>query len=79
LIHDYPIAKRKINFCRAFAGQYVGVAEVENMIWLVSLMDYALGLFDDEVNPIEPADKNPFIPKVLPMCPEWTGLISRFC
>jgi hypothetical protein len=34
------IGRRKINFSRVFAGQYVGVTEVDNDIWLVSFMDY---------------------------------------
>jgi hypothetical protein len=37
--------------------------------WLVSLMDYDLGYFDDEVGRVEPIE-NPFSPKVLPMSPE---------
>jgi len=63
------IGKRKINLSRVFAGQYVGVTEVANDIWLVSFMDYDLGFFDQEVNRVEPAGKNPFAPKVLPMSP----------
>jgi len=55
-----------------FAVQYVGVTEVENDIWLVSFMDYDLGFFDKEVDRVELAGENPFAPKVLPMCPEWT-------
>jgi hypothetical protein len=60
---------RKINFSRVFAGQYVGVTGIDNDIWLVSLMDYDLGFFDNEVNRVEPVSENPFAPKVLPMSP----------
>jgi putative transposase len=63
------IGRRKINLSRVFAGQYVGVSEVDNDIWLVSFMGYDLGFFDKEVNRVEPAGENPFAPKVLPMSP----------
>jgi hypothetical protein len=53
-------------------GQYVGVTEIADDIWLVSFMDYDLGFFDNEVNRVEPTGENPFAPKVLSMCPEWT-------
>ncbi|MDZ7767879.1 MAG: helix-turn-helix domain-containing protein [Woeseiaceae bacterium] len=42
------IGRRKINLSTAFAGQTVGVTEVEDQIWLVSFMDYDLGYFDNE-------------------------------
>tara|TARA_R110000823_G_C15870763_1_gene494128 strand:+ start:102 stop:1265 length:1164 start_codon:yes stop_codon:yes gene_type:complete len=57
---------RKINLCRALAGQHVGVKEVADRIWLVSFMDYDLGYFDEDENRVEPAE-NPFVTKVLPM------------
>ena len=64
------IGKRKINFSTVFAGQVVGIREVEDQIWLVSFMDYDLGYFDNERGRIEPGP-NPFVPdKVLTMCPE---------
>ena len=63
------INKRKINLSRALAGQYVGVTEIADDIWLVSFMDYDLGFFDNEVNRVEPVGENPFAPKVLPMSP----------
>jgi len=34
-------------------------------------MDLYLGFFDQDEDRVEPAD-NPFLPKVLPMCPVWT-------
>ena len=53
-----------------FAGQLVGIREVEDQIWLVSFMDYDLGYFDNERGRVEPGP-NPFRPdKVLTMCPE---------
>ena len=51
-------------------GQWVGVTEVADDIWLVSFMDYDLGFFDNEVDRVESVGENPFTPKVLPMSPE---------
>jgi hypothetical protein len=53
------------------AGQAVGVKDVDDGIWLVSFMAYDLGYIDLEEKTLQPLD-NPFGPKVLPMCPEWT-------
>lgn len=61
--------RRKINVSTVFAGQDVGVRQVQDRIWLVSFMDYDLGYFDDEECRLEPIE-NPFSPKVLPMSPE---------
>jgi len=58
----------KINLSQAFAGQKVGVKQVEEKIWLVSFMRYDLGFFDHETCRIESAE-NPFTAKVLPMSP----------
>jgi putative transposase len=33
------IGKRKINLSTVFAGQLVGIREVEDQLWLVSFMD----------------------------------------
>jgi len=63
------MGRRKINLSRVFAGQYVGVTEIADDIWLVSFMDYDLGFFDNDVNRVEPVGENPFAPKVLPMSP----------
>ena len=38
---------RKINLSQVFAGQRVGIKQVEDQLWLVSFMDYDLGYFDD--------------------------------
>ena len=57
---------RKINFSRVFAGQDVGVRQVDDKIWLVSFMQYDLGYFDEEIARVEPG-ANPFGAKVLPM------------
>ena len=60
---------KKINFCRALAGQDVGIKEVSEKIWLVSFMQYDLGYFDEDSKRFEPVE-NPFGPKVLPMSSE---------
>ena len=59
---------RKINLSQVFAGQMVGIKQVDERIWLVSFMHYDLGYFDDETCRLEPI-ANPFGPKVLPMSP----------
>ena len=56
------IGKRKINLSTVFAGQIVGIREVDNQIWLVSFLDYDLGFFDKENGRVEPAP-NPFAPE----------------
>ena len=60
------IGKRKISFSHVFAGQQVGIREIEEKIWLVSFMHYDLGFFDHETGRVECAD-NPFEAKLLPM------------
>lgn len=52
-----------------FAGQNVGIKQVEDKIWLVSFMQYDLGFFDEESCRLGNA-QNPFGAKVLPMSPE---------
>ena len=63
------LGNRKINLSTVFAGQLVGIREVEDRIWLVSFLHYDLGYFDHEEGRIEPGP-NPFGEKVLTMCPE---------
>jgi transposase InsO family protein len=62
------IGTRKINLSTVFAGQYVGIREVDDNIWLVSFMDYDIGFFDEDSNKVDPAE-NPFMAKLLPMSP----------
>ena len=57
---------KKINFSRVFAGQDVGIRQVDDKIWVVSFMDYDLGFFDTETCRVE-LGKNPFGSKVSPM------------
>ena len=58
--------RKKVNLSTVFAGQAVGIKEVEEGIWLVSFMDYDLGYIDLEEKTLQPLD-NPFGPKVLPV------------
>jgi putative transposase len=62
------LGRRKINLSRASTGQIVGIREVDDQIWLVSFLDFDLGLFDDETCRLGSV-QNPFGAKVLPMCP----------
>src|SRR5437016_13704730 len=55
--------RKKINLSTVFAGQAVGIKEVEEGIWLVSFMDYDLGYIDLEEKTLQPLN-NPFGPKV---------------
>ena len=57
---------RKINLSTVFAGQLIGVKQVTNSVWLVSLMHYDLGYFDAEACRLEPIQA-PFRSSVLPM------------
>jgi putative transposase len=50
------IGRRKINLSGVFAGQNVGIKEVEEKIWLVTFMHYDLGFFDHETGRIECAE-----------------------
>ena len=64
------IGRRKINLSSVFAGQLVGIREVDDDIWQVSFLEYDLGYFDKERDRVEPGP-SPFAPdKVLTMCPE---------
>lgn len=60
------MGKLKINLSQAFAGQKVGVKQIEDRTWLVSFMQYDLGFFDHETCRIESA-VNPFAAKLSPM------------
>ena len=49
----------KVSLSRAFAGQEIGIKEMEDGIWVVSFMDYDLGYFDEKGTRVEPVD-DPF-------------------
>lgn len=44
---------RKINFSTVFAGQNVGIRQVDDNIWQVTFMNYDVGYFDNVANRIE--------------------------
>jgi len=58
------IGKRKINLSQVFAGQILGIKEVDDQIWLVTFLNYDLGFFDAQEGRVEPAP-NPFTPEKL--------------
>ena len=65
-MEEFVYLEKKINLSEVFAGQNVGIKEVDDKVWLVSFMDYDLGYFDEQTCKLEPLD-NPFGPRVLPM------------
>lgn len=58
----------KVSLSKSFAGQDVGIKEVEDGIWVVTFLDHDLGYFDEKNRRVEPVD-DPFGTKVLPMSP----------
>lgn len=58
--------RKKINISTLFAGQRVGLKEVDEGIWLVSFMHYDLGYVDLEQRTLQPLD-NPFGTRLSPM------------
>ena len=60
------IEGKKIHLSTVFAGQDVGLRQVEDDVWLVSFMEYDMGYFDLESHRVQ-ALENPFGPKVLTM------------
>jgi transposase InsO family protein len=48
--------RKKINLSLVFAGQTVGIKEIEDGIWLVSFMHYDLGYIDLEQRTLQPID-----------------------
>jgi len=61
--------RKKVNLSTVFAGQKIGIKQVDDRLWLASFMTYDLGYFDEEACRLEPI-ADPFGPKVLPMSPE---------
>jgi transposase InsO family protein len=51
---------KKINVSQVFAGQTLGIKEVEENVWLVSFMEHDLGYIDLEERTLQPLD-NPFV------------------
>ena len=60
------IYRKKINLSQVFAGQCVGIKEVDDGIWIVSFMRNDLGSIDLEARTLQPLD-NPFGSRLSPM------------
>ena len=60
---------KKVNLSNVFAGQKVGIKQVDDRLWLTSFMTYDLGYFDEDSCRLEPIE-DPFGSKVLPMSSE---------
>ena len=60
------IRKKKINVSTVFAGQKLGIKQVDDKLWLASFMSYDLGYFDEDACRLEPI-ASPFRINVLPM------------
>ncbi len=58
--------RKRINISQVFAGQRLGIKEVDEGIWIVSVMHYDLGYIDLEQKTLQPLD-NPFGPRLSPM------------
>jgi len=58
--------RKKINISQVFAGQRLGIKEVDDGIWIVSFMQYDLGYIDLEQKTLQPLD-NPFGTRLSPM------------
>lgn len=58
--------RKRVNLSQVFAGQRVGIKEVDEGIWLVSFMQYDLGYIDVGQRTLQPLD-NPLGPRLSPM------------
>lgn len=58
--------RKRVNLSHVFAGQRVGIKEVDDGIWIVSFMHYDLGYIDLEQKTLQPLD-NPFGSRLSPM------------
>ena len=58
--------RKKISISTVLAGQWLGIKEVDDGIWLVSFMHYDRGYIDLEQRTLQPLD-NPFGTRLLPM------------
>ena len=56
----------RVNISTVFAGQKLGIKEVDDGIWLVTFLDYDLGYIDLEQKTLRTLD-NPIGPRSLPM------------
>ena len=54
----------------SFSPSGINLSKFADEVWLVSFLDYDLGFLDGELNRVEPVEKNPLVPTVLPMLPQ---------
>jgi putative transposase len=59
------LQRKKVNLSTVFAGQKVGIKQVDEKLWLASFMSHDLGYLDEDACRLEPIE-NPFAAKVLP-------------
>lgn len=59
LVREFNTHRNRINLSQVFAGQRVGIKEVDEGIWIVSFMHYDLGYIELEQKTLQPLD-NPF-------------------
>ena len=57
--------RKKVNLSTVFAGQTLGLKEVDENVWLVSFLHYDLGYIDLEEKTLQPLD-NPFGTDIVP-------------
>ena len=60
----------EINFSVVFAGQLMGLREVDDRVWKASFTGYDLGYFDNDQDRVEPGPSPFTTDKRLSMCPE---------
>ncbi len=58
--------RKRVNVSQVFAGQRLGIKEVDEGIWIVTFMHYDLGFIDLEQRTLQPLD-NPFGSRLSPM------------
>lgn len=64
--------RKKVNLSTVFAGQTLGLKEVDENVWLVSFLTYDLGYIDLEEKTLQPLD-NPFGAIALSSSPAQAG------
>lgn len=63
------VRRKKVNRSTVFAGQKVGIKQIDDTLWLASFMAYDLGYFDEDACRLEPI-ANPFGKNLSPMSRE---------
>ena len=69
MVQRWPISRAEVGASLtspAWQSLRLGIKEVDDGIWIVSVMHYDLGFIDLEQKTLQPLD-NPFGPRLLPM------------